>query len=148
MRASAAIRAAWSSPAMACPPETVVFRIRHLVVESGCRCFCTFATHLGQTLSPYGYVVHWLRLLQWTTYEVWGYRSQPVLACRFVNRVVTASDSVDTSRMGRQVLCACVGPQRTLDAPGEGAIFGPRARRRRRFRRAHRATVRYFEFEF
>jgi len=52
-----------------------------------------------------------------------------MLACRFVNRVVTASDSVDTSRMERLVLCACVGPQRTLDAPGEGAIFGPKARR-------------------
>jgi len=70
-----------------------------------------------------------LALLQWTTHEVWGYRSQPMLACRFVNRVVTASDSVDTSRMERLVLCACVGPQRTLDAPGEGAIFGPKARR-------------------
>ena len=33
------------------------------------------------------------------------------------------------SRMERLVLCACVGPQRTLDAPGEGAIFGPKARR-------------------
>ena len=113
---------------MACTPETVVFRSRHLVVESGCRCFCTFATHLGQTLSPYGYVVHWLRLLQWTTYEVWGYRSQPVLACRFVNRVVTASDSVDTSRMERQVLCACVGPQRTL-CPGGGEALPQPARR-------------------
>ena len=53
--------------------------------------------------------------------RIGGYRSQPMLACRFVNRVVTASDSVDTSRMERLVLCACVGPQRTLDAPGEGA---------------------------
>ena len=61
--------------------------------------------------------------------RIGGYRSQPMLACRFVNRVVTASDSVDTSRMERLVLCACVGPQRTLDAPGEGAIFGPKARR-------------------
>ena len=52
--------------------------------------------------------------------RAWGYRSQPMLACRFVNRVVTASDSVDTSRMERQVLCACVGPQRTLLAPGGG----------------------------
>ena len=34
-----------------------------------------------------------MALLQWTTHEVWGYRSQPVLACRFVNRVVVASDS-------------------------------------------------------
>ena len=54
------------------------------------------------------------------TIEVWGYRSQPMLACRFVNRVVTASDSVDTSRMERPVLCACVGPQRTLLAPAGG----------------------------
>ena len=36
------------------------------------------------------------------------------------NRVVTASDSVDTSRMERPVLCACVGPQRTLLAPAGG----------------------------
>ena len=57
-----------------------------------------------------------------------GYRSQPVLACRFVNRVVTASDSVDTSRMERQVLCACVGPQRTL-CPGGGLALPQPARR-------------------
>ena len=43
--------------------------------------------------------------------RAWGYRSQPMLACRFGNRVVTASDSVDTSRMERLVLCACVVPE-------------------------------------
>ena len=52
-----------------------------------------------------------------TSIEVWGYRSQPMLVCRFINRVVTASDSVDTSRMELQVLSACVGPQRTLFCP-------------------------------
>ena len=73
-----------------------------------------------------------------------------MLACRFVNRVVTASDSVDTSRMERLVLCACVGPQRTLGAPGEGAIFGSCARRMKAvsFARAGQlfSTLCVFEF--
>ena len=55
------------------------------------------------------------------TIEVWGVS---LAACVSVslrfNRVVTASDSVDTSRMERPVLCACVGPQRTLLAPAGG----------------------------
>ena len=55
------------------------------------------------------------------TIEVWGVSlaASVSVSLRF-NRVVTASDSVDTSRMERPVLCACVGPQRTLLAPAGG----------------------------
>ena len=48
--------------------------------------------------------------------------------------------------MERLVLCACVGPQRTLGAPGEGAISGSCARRMKAagFICARRATFLYF----
>ena len=55
-----------------------------------------------------------------------------------------------TSRMERLVLCACVGPQRTLGAPGEGAISGSCARRMKAvsFARAGQlfSTLCVFEF--
>ena len=66
-----------------------------------------FSTHLAYTVSPASTVVQWITLPR----EVWGLSLAACVSVSFhlTGLLPQTILSVDTSRMGQRVLCACVG---------------------------------------
>ena len=99
-----AIQIEWLSPSTVSTPACTFFLRPRLVGADG---WSFFSTHLAYTVSPASTVVQWITLPR----EVLGVSLAAYVSVSFhlTGLLPQTILSVDTSRMGQRVLCACVG---------------------------------------